>query len=138
MALDEFVLWVNANTPYKTVQDYVRAVKAAPAKTFKMGGAGSKREDEIVTAMLEQVAGVNFMFIPYKGGGEIARSSSASTSTRTSTIRSSISRTGAQVRCAPLCVFDDQRMPFNEQDRRRPVLARHSHLQGTRRRRRST
>src|SRR5713226_3597624 len=42
MALDEFVLWVNAQTPYKSVKDYVTAIKAAPAGQFKMGGTGSK------------------------------------------------------------------------------------------------
>ncbi|HSN21913.1 MAG TPA: tripartite tricarboxylate transporter substrate-binding protein, partial [Usitatibacter sp.] len=71
MALDEFVLWVNAKSPYKSAPDYLQAVKAKP-DTFKMGGAGSKREDEIVTAMLDKAAGVRFTFIPYKGGGEIS------------------------------------------------------------------
>ena len=36
MALDEFVLWVNAETPYKTAQEYIEAVKKAPPGTFKM------------------------------------------------------------------------------------------------------
>src|SRR6185312_17254861 len=31
LALDEFVLWVNAEQPYKTAKDYVDAVKKAPA-----------------------------------------------------------------------------------------------------------
>jgi len=53
MALDEFVLWVNADTPYKTAGEYIAAVKAAPDK-FKMGGTGSKQEDQIVTAEIEQ------------------------------------------------------------------------------------
>ena len=30
LALDQFVLWVNADTPYKTAKDYVDAVEAAP------------------------------------------------------------------------------------------------------------
>jgi tripartite-type tricarboxylate transporter receptor subunit TctC len=29
MALDQFVLWVNADTPYKTAKDYIDAVKTA-------------------------------------------------------------------------------------------------------------
>src|SRR5215467_8763972 len=37
MALDEFVLWVNADTPYKTAPEYIKAIKAAPASQFKMG-----------------------------------------------------------------------------------------------------
>ncbi|MGZ5153589.1 MAG: Bug family tripartite tricarboxylate transporter substrate binding protein, partial [Burkholderiales bacterium] len=41
IALDEFLLWVNAETPYKNARQYLDAVKAAPAETFKMGGTGS-------------------------------------------------------------------------------------------------
>src|SRR5262249_42361090 len=44
MALDEFILWVNADKPYKTVKDYVAAINAAPDNQFKMGGTGSKQE----------------------------------------------------------------------------------------------
>src|SRR5262245_60425700 len=40
MALDEFVLWVNAETPYKATKDYLEAVKKEPGK-FRMGGTGS-------------------------------------------------------------------------------------------------
>src|SRR6266852_4179695 len=49
MALDQFVLWVNAETPYKTPQDYIDAVKKAGPNKFKMGGTGSKQEDQIIT-----------------------------------------------------------------------------------------
>mgnify|MGYP001253640240 CR=1 FL=1 len=71
MALDEFVLWVNAEAPYKNVQEYVTAVKAQPAK-LKMGGTGSKQEDQIITALIEKQTGVKFIYVPYKGGGEVA------------------------------------------------------------------
>ena len=37
LALDEFVLWVNAETPYKTAKDYIDAVKAAPPGTVQDG-----------------------------------------------------------------------------------------------------
>src|SRR3989338_7869245 len=49
LALDEFVLWVNAEKPYKSVKDYMAAVKAAPPGQFKMAGTGSKQEDQIIT-----------------------------------------------------------------------------------------
>src|SRR5437899_1996153 len=57
LALDEFVLWVNAEQSYKTAKDYVDAVKAAPAGTIKMGGTGSKQEDQIITVALETTTG---------------------------------------------------------------------------------
>ena len=70
LALDEFVLWVNADTPYKTAKQYIDAVKAAPNK-FKMGGTGSKQEDQIITAQIEQATGTKFTYVPFKGGGEV-------------------------------------------------------------------
>ncbi len=72
MALDQFVLWVNADTPYKTVKDYTDAAKAAGSSKFKMGGTGSKQEDQIVTVALEKATGTKFIYIPYKGGGAVA------------------------------------------------------------------
>ena len=72
MALDEFILWVNADKPYKTTQDYVNAIKAAPDNQFKMGGTGSKQEDQIITVALEKAIGKKMTYIPYKGGGAVA------------------------------------------------------------------
>ena len=72
MALDEFVLWVNVDKPYKSVKDYVDAIKAAPDNTFKMGGTGSKQEDQIITVALEKATGKKLTYIPYKGGGAVA------------------------------------------------------------------
>jgi len=72
MALDEFVLWVNADAPYKTVGELVAAMKAAPAGQFKMGGTGSKQEDQIITVALEKATGTKITYVPYKGGGEVA------------------------------------------------------------------
>ncbi|MBI1846643.1 MAG: tripartite tricarboxylate transporter substrate binding protein [Candidatus Rokubacteria bacterium] len=70
MALDEFILWVNAETPYKTAKEYVAAVKAKPGG-MKMGGTGSAQEDQILTIQLEQALGLKFIYVPFKGGGEV-------------------------------------------------------------------
>lgn len=72
LALDEFVLWVNSETPYKTSQDYLAAIKAAPAGQFKMGGTGSRQEDQIITAAIEKATGIKMTYVPYGGGGEVA------------------------------------------------------------------
>jgi tripartite-type tricarboxylate transporter receptor subunit TctC len=71
VAMDEFVLWTNAEAPYKTPADYIAEAKKQPGK-LKMGGTSSKREDQIITAQVERKAGVRFIYIPYKGGGEAA------------------------------------------------------------------
>ena len=57
LALDQFVLWVNADTPYKSAKDYIEAVKSGADKQYKMGGTGSKQEDQIITVALENVTG---------------------------------------------------------------------------------
>jgi len=70
LALDQFILWVNAETPYKTAKEYLAAVKEKNG-TMKMGGTGSAQEDQILTIMLEQAQGVKFTYVPFKGGGEV-------------------------------------------------------------------
>jgi len=71
LALDYFVLWVNAEAPYKTVKEYLDAVKKEPGK-FMMGGTGTAQEDQIITIMFEQAFGVKFTYVPFKGGGDVA------------------------------------------------------------------
>src|SRR5271169_2671425 len=48
IALDEFVLWDNTTLPYKNVQEFIAAAKVANPP-FKMGGTGSRREDQVLT-----------------------------------------------------------------------------------------
>lgn len=72
LALDNFILWVHAESPYKTPKEYLAAVKAQPDKTFKMGGTGSKQEDQIITVLVEKTAGKKMTYIPLKGGGDVA------------------------------------------------------------------
>jgi putative tricarboxylic transport membrane protein len=72
MALDEFILWVNAETPYKTAKEYLAAVKErSGGDRMKMGGTGSAQEDQILTIQLEQATGTKFTYVPFKGGGEV-------------------------------------------------------------------
>jgi putative tricarboxylic transport membrane protein len=114
MALDQFVLWVNAEAPYKTARDYVAAVKAGGNNKFKMGGTGSKQEDQIITVALEKQTGARFTYVPFKGGGEVA------TQLVGKHIDSSVNNpieAVAQWRAGnlrPLCVFDNDRMPYKD------------------------
>jgi len=76
MALDEFVLWVNAEQAdkegVKKAKDYVElARKRSAADKLKMGGTGSAQEDQIITILVEQALGVKFTYVPFKGGGEV-------------------------------------------------------------------
>jgi tripartite-type tricarboxylate transporter receptor subunit TctC len=114
LALDQFVLWVNADTPHKTAKEYVAAVKAAGPNKFKMGGTGSKQEDQIITVALEKATGAKFTYIPFKGGGEVAVQLVGKHVD--STVNNPIEAV-AQWRAGklkPLCVFDDERMPYKD------------------------
>lgn len=114
MALDEFVLWVNADSPYKTVQEYVAAIKAAPPGKFKMGGTGSKQEDQIITVAIERAIGQKMTYVPYKGGGEVAVQLVGKHID--STVNNPIEAV-AQWRAGalrPLCVFDSKPLPGKE------------------------
>ena len=114
LALDEFVLWVNADSPYKTVADLVTAMKAAPPGQFKMGGTGSKQEDQIITVGIEQITGTKFTYVPYKGGGEVATQLVGKHVD--STVNNPIEAV-AQWRAGalkPLCVFDAKRIDLKD------------------------
>jgi tripartite-type tricarboxylate transporter receptor subunit TctC len=114
IALDEFLLWVNTETAYKTPKDYLSAVKAAAPGTFKMGGTGSKREDHIISVMLDKVAGTKFTYIPYKSGGE------AATQLVGKHINSNVNNPSENVaqwradQVRALCVFSAQRMVYKD------------------------
>ncbi|MDE2209155.1 MAG: tripartite tricarboxylate transporter substrate binding protein [Betaproteobacteria bacterium] len=114
LALDEFVLWVNADTPYKTPTEYIDAVKKAAPGKFKMGGTGSKQEDQIVTAEIEQETGAKFTYIPLKGGGDVAVQLVGGhiDSSVNNPIEAVAQWRAGKLR--PLCVFDSQRMPYND------------------------
>jgi len=111
LALDEFILWVNSETPYKTAQEYIAAVKAEPGK-FKMGGTGSKQEDQIITAQMEQALGLKMIYVPYRGGGEVAVQLVGKhvDSTVNNPIEAVAQWRAGQLR--PLCVFDSKRLDY--------------------------
>lgn len=72
LAEDTFVLWVNADSEVKTVDDYVKMVKEKGAE-WRMGGTGNGQEDSLVTAMLEKDYDLKMTYVPFKGGGDVAK-----------------------------------------------------------------
>jgi putative tricarboxylic transport membrane protein len=111
IAFDEFGLWVNAETPYKSVKDYIDAAKTADPP-FKMGGTGSKREDHVLTVFVEKKTGAKFSYLPYKSGGEAATQlvgKHIDSNVNNPSENLEVWRAG-QVR--PLCIFDNQRIEY--------------------------
>ncbi len=112
LALDQFVLWVNAETPYKTAAEYLAAVKAAGPSKFKMAGTGSKQEDQILTVGMEKATGTKFIYVPFKGGGDVAVQLVGKhvDSTVNNPIEAVAQWRAGKLRA--LCVFDSERMPY--------------------------
>jgi putative tricarboxylic transport membrane protein len=113
MALDQFILWVNAETPYKTAKDYMAAVKEASggANRMKMGGTGSAQEDQIITIQLEQALGVKFTYVPFKGGGEVCVNLVGKHVDSTVNNPAECASHFRAARVRPLGVFDANRLP---------------------------
>jgi tripartite-type tricarboxylate transporter receptor subunit TctC len=112
LALDQFVLWVNADTPYKTAKEYIAAVKAAGPSKMKMGGTGSKQEDQIITVAIEKATGTKFIYVPFQGGGAVAVQLVGKhiDSTVNNPIEAVAQWRAGSLRA--LCVFDDKRMSY--------------------------
>ena len=110
IALDQFVLWDNAEGA-KSVKDFIAAAKAA-SSPFKMGGTGSRREDHVLTVLIEQKTGAKFSYLPYKSGGEAATQlvgGHTESNVNNPSENLEVWRAG-QVRA--LCVFDKERIAY--------------------------
>jgi len=112
-ALDEFVLWDNTTMPQANVKDFINAAKAANPP-FKMGGTGSKQEDQIITVALEKATGKKMTYIPYKGGGAVAVQLVGGhvDSTVNNPIEAVAHWRAGKLR--PLCVFDSKKLDYKE------------------------
>jgi putative tricarboxylic transport membrane protein len=111
IALDEFVLWDNTTLPYKNVKEFVAAAKTADP-VFKMGGTGSRREDQVLTVFMEKRTGAKFAYLPYKSGGEAATQlvgNHTASNVNNPSENLEVWRAG-QVRA--LCVFDKERIQY--------------------------
>lgn len=109
LALDEFLLWVKQDAPYKSARDYIAAVKAKP-ETFKMGGSQSKDTDQTLTSMVAAATGTKFIYVPFQGGGAVGTQlAGGHIDSNTNNPNESIGQWKAgQVR--PVCVFSPNRL----------------------------
>jgi tripartite-type tricarboxylate transporter receptor subunit TctC len=72
MAEDTFLLWVTKKSGITNVNQFVKAAKAA-GSTWIMAGTGKNSEDNILTNFLNKAYGLNMKYVPYKGGGRVAK-----------------------------------------------------------------
>ncbi len=73
MAEDTFCLWVNSDRKdINNVDDFVKAAKAE-GNGWIMAGTGKSSEDNLLTDFLNSAYGLNMKYVPYKGGGKVAK-----------------------------------------------------------------
>ena len=113
MALDEFLIWVPADSPFDSPTAYLDAVKADPAK-FIMGGSQSKDTDQTLNELINKTYGTKLAYIPFKSGGEAATQLAGKhISSNVNNPNENISQWRAgQVKA--LCVFAKERMKYKD------------------------
>ncbi len=61
-----FLLVVNANSPYKTLNDLIAAAKAKP-EAIKFASAGIGNQSQLAAELLANATGTKMLHVPYKG-----------------------------------------------------------------------
>ena len=69
LALDEQLIVVKADSPFKTIRDIIAEAKKRPGE-LTVGGTGAGQDDQICQRLFERSAGIKFRYVPFKSGGE--------------------------------------------------------------------
>jgi len=72
MAEDTFILWVHKDSGIKNIDEFVAAAKKE-GSGWTMAGTGKGGEDELLTAFLNKTYGLKMKYVPFKGGGRVAK-----------------------------------------------------------------
>jgi putative tricarboxylic transport membrane protein len=70
VAIDELLLSVRTESPFKTIEDFVSAAKAKPGG-LTVGGTATLTEDHIFTYLFEKAANIQVKYVPFNSGGEV-------------------------------------------------------------------
>jgi putative tricarboxylic transport membrane protein len=70
VAIDELMLSVRTESPFKTIEDFVNAARAKPGQ-LTVGGTATNTEDHIFTYLFEQTAKIKVKYVPFNSGGEV-------------------------------------------------------------------
>lgn len=110
MGVDPFVLWVHKDSGITSFEQWVEKVKAEDGK-YVMGGTGKGQEDSLVIAWMEKNYGIKIKYIPYKGGGEVAKELAGQQIMATVNNPSEARGFFQSGDVVPLVAFSDERLP---------------------------
>ncbi|MEO0960056.1 MAG: tripartite tricarboxylate transporter substrate binding protein, partial [Pseudomonadota bacterium] len=110
MAVDPFVLWVHKDSGITSFEQWVEEVKAAGGE-YVMGGTGAGQEDSIVIAFLSEAYDLSVKYIPYDGGGAVAKDLAGKQIMATVNNPAETKGFYEADQVVPLLAFSDERMP---------------------------
>ncbi len=111
MAEDTFLLWVHADTPIQSLDDFVMAAKDA-GNSWIMAGTGRASEDNLLTDFLNSMYGLTMKYVPFKGGGRVAKELAGKR------VNSTVNNPSEQLdfyqakKTRPLAAFTPERLPM--------------------------
>ncbi len=111
MAEDTFLLWVHKDSGLTTFEEFLEKARSEGNK-WVMGGTGKNSEDNIITDHLNNAYGLNMKYIPYKGGGAVAKQVAGkqlNSSVNNPSEALGFYESGDMV---PLVAFTDERLPM--------------------------
>ena len=112
MALDQFVLWVNAESPHKSAKDLMDAMRSGAPSSLKLGGTGSKQEDQLISVLLETAGETRLNYVPLKGGGDVARTLAERQVDITVNNPIKAAKLWSEGKVRPLCVLDGKKLDY--------------------------
>ena len=110
MGVDPFVLWVHKDAGITSFEQWLDVVKGENGN-YIMGGTGKGQEDSIVIAWLEKNFGIKVKYIPYKGGGAVAKDLAGKQISATVNNPSEARGFYQSGDVVPLIAFSDERLP---------------------------
>ncbi len=69
LAIDEELIIVKSDSPFKTIEDVVAAAKKSPG-TLTIGGTATGQEDQMCNRLFEKAADLKLRYVPFNSGGE--------------------------------------------------------------------
>lgn len=111
MAEDTFLLWVHKDEGITSFDQFLETAKSR-GSDWVMGGTGKNSEDNIITDFLNNNYGLDIKYIPYKGGGEVAKQLAGQQITSSVNNPSEALGFYESGDVIPLVAFTDERLPL--------------------------
>jgi tripartite-type tricarboxylate transporter receptor subunit TctC len=79
---------------------------------LKLGGTGSKQEDQLISVLLETAAETRLSYVPLRGGGDVARALATREVDMTVNNPIEAAKLWSEGKVRPLCVFDGKKLNY--------------------------